>query len=231
MKQNTFHRLVRPLVRPLITVLLLVPLSIFGGYLVNSPGFVSFAQTSLNCLSNYSGTEPRNGYLCQVLSTGGRGALIGLDSNDIVDIDPDGLGIEIAGISVTPPATAATIGEMSHVWYLGTEGEATDDATFWQATRTYTLTTVGVRVAAVNSSTFTLMLEKVGGGEACGSGTDILQSSLDLTAVSTDAVSDGVLTSTSADLDFDYGEGICADWTGNVDTIDDIVVSLGFIPD
>lgn len=103
------------------------------------------------------------------------------------------------------------------------------DQIFFIADRSYTVTDIDAVWATAETAAGDIMIERLQGTEACGSGDDLLTAAIDGTATANTVVN-GTLTATTANLTLAAGDQLCFDATAGVGEILGTVVTVGLVP-
>ena len=104
------------------------------------------------------------------------------------------------------------------------------DSIFYIAPEGYTVTDIDVVWGTAESTgSMDVMVERLQGTEACGSGDDLLSAAVDATGTA-DTVANGALTATTANLALTAGDRLCADLTATPNEITELTIAVQVIP-
>lgn len=121
-----------------------------------------------------------------------------------------------------------TIGDVTLPVYFGATPADHLDTLVFVADRAYILTSVDATWGIAESTgAMDIMVEKLVGVTACGSGTDMLSAVIDATATA-DTTTAGTLHGTAANLALAAGDTVCIDLTATPNEIANMVVTLAF---
>lgn len=140
------------------------------------------------------------------------------------DIDTNTLTAN--GVVFTFPSAAATIGESTVTWAQGATAADAVSTQFFIADRAYTVSAINV-VWGVAESTgaMNVMVQRLQGTEACGSGDDLQDAVVDATATA-NTVTTPDLTGTAALLDLAAGNRLCVELTATPNEVTNLVVTV-----
>lgn len=147
-------------------------------------------------------------------------------SMDSSTFDIDTNTITANGVVFTFPSAAANIGESTATWVQGATAADAVNTQFFIADRAYTVTAINV-VWGVAESTgaMDVMVQRLQGTEACGSGDDLLAAVVDATATA-NTVTEPDLTETAALLDLAAGNRMCVELTATPNEVTNLVVTV-----
>ena len=157
------------------------------------------------------------------------------------DIEMEGTTLDGAIMSIVPTdPTADRVMTLPNSTFTSgaftisfTQGGAVADAvdqTFWVADRAYIATAVSATwMTAESTGAMDIMLEKLVGVTACGSGTDMLASAIDATATANTTTA-GSLHATAANYTLAAGDTICVDLTATPNEVVGIVATISLLP-
>lgn len=127
-----------------------------------------------------------------------------------------------------PDATsgAFTLGDTTASWVQGATPADALDTKFFVADRAYTITDVDVSWGTAESTgAMDVMVEKLNGVTACGSGTDVLAAVVDATATA-DTTTSPALHATAANSVVAAGDALCVDVSATPNEIANLVVTV-----
>ncbi|HWP39750.1 MAG TPA: hypothetical protein VNL70_02405, partial [Tepidisphaeraceae bacterium] len=132
-------------------------------------------------------------------------------------------------VTYTLPAASQTLGHISVPVALGAAATHVDGV-FFIADRPYKVTDIdAIWAVAESTGSMDVMVERLQGTEACGSGDDLLAAAIDATGTA-NTVNNGTLTATTANLTLAAGDRLCLDLTATPNEITNLVVTVGLDP-